>query len=766
MNDKKGYGGIMKKNLQWVLMTLIVATSAANAGESKSGDVEKFIPNIQPRLEITKTTAKIIVDGELNDAGWVGVARATNFTQGEPIDMTKPSSKTVAMLTYDDENLYVAISAFDDNPDAIRSTLRDRDKIFFDDYVGFMLDTYGDASWAYQIYSNASGIQGDARWTQRGEDESFDIVFSSAGRITEDGYQVEFSVPFASLRFPEKNVQDWKITFWRVRPRESREEYSWAAISKNDPNFLGQFGTVIGIENVKPGKQFEILPSFVSSQSGTRDINDPNSSFQNSDVVGDASVGVRYGISSNTSLEATINPDFSQVESDAGQIDVNRAFALFFPEKRPFFQEGSDLLNSFFNIVHTRSINDPSFATKLTSRTNKLSYAYIGAVDERSPLIIPGEEGSNIVENLGKSYSNILRVRRSFREDSHVGAFFIDRRIEGGGSGSNLSVDSNIRFKKVYNIELQGVFSNTSEVNDTTLTEGLNQTVFDKAGHTTGLDGESYNGNAVYASFERHGKGLFFDFDYWHSSPTFRADNGFQTGNHFRQFSLNSRYSIYPENSFIDRIRPGLLVFRQWNYDGQIKNNALQGNVLVDFKGQTSLFTQYGIGPETFRGRKFVRQWTWFNRINSNYLDEIGFSVYFFRGVLVARFSNPIQNGEITNYGFSATIKPIDRLVIEPNFDRFKLVTVETKDVSDGYIFRTRTDYQFTKELFIRFVVQYNDFNRRLDLEPLLTYKINPFSQFFIGSTHGSFDNADDGKLDFVQADRQYFMKFQYLFRI
>jgi len=539
----------MKKILELVLTSFILAMGTAFAGDSGPGDEVKFIPNIRPQLEISKTSAKIIIDGDLNDAGWVGANYATNFTQAEPVDMTtKPSSKTVAMVTYDDENVYVAIRAYDDNPDAIRSTLRDRDKIWSDDFVGFMIDTYGDASWAYEIFANPSGIQGDLRWTQNGEDESFDIVFNSAGKITDDGYQVEFAVPFASLRFPKKNVQDWKITFWRVRPRESKEEYSWAAISKNDPNFLGQFGTLVGMENIKSSNRIEILPSFTSSQSGSRDIGDPNSSFQNSDVVGDASIGIRYGISSNISLEGTINPDFSQVESDAGQIDVNNQFALFFPEKRPFFQEGSDLLNSWFNIVHTRSINDPSFATKLTSRSNNLSYAYIAAVDERSPLIIPGEEGNNIVQNLGKSYSNILRVRRSFGESSHVGAFIVDRRIAGGGSGSILSIDSNTRFNKIYNFELQGVFSNTVEVNDTTLTEGLNQTMFDNGAHTVGLDGESFTGNALYASLERRSRGLFFDFDYRHISPTYRADNGFQTANNRSFYNL-----FYISGKFLHR---------------------------------------------------------------------------------------------------------------------------------------------------------------------------------------------------------------------
>ena len=420
-------------------MIILLSIGIALGGKPETDNKNKFIPNIQPLLIVEKTTGSIIIDGDLNDPRWVGAAKATNFTQTEPVDMVKPQSITVAYITYDDNNLYIALKALDDDPSSIRSSLRDRDRIFSDDLVGFILDTYGDASWAYEIFANADGIQGDLRWTQRGEDSSFDIVFESEGKITPDGYQVEFAIPFASLRFPDKSVQDWRITFWRIRPRESREEYSWAAISKNDPNFLGQFGSLEGIENLKPGKSIEILPSINSSQAGFRDVDDPNSSFQNEDVTGDASIGFRYGISSNTSIEGTINPDFSQVESDVAQIDVNNTFALFFPERRPFFQKGSDLFRTWYNIVYTRAINDPSFATKFTSRTNKVSYAYIGAIDEQSHLIIPGEEGSRVIKDLGRSYSNILRVRKSFNDDSYFGLFAVDRRIDGGGSGSNLS---------------------------------------------------------------------------------------------------------------------------------------------------------------------------------------------------------------------------------------------------------------------------------------------------------------------------------------
>ena len=756
----------MQKKQLFLPMVILLSVGIALGGDPETDNDDKFIPNIQPFLSVEKTTGSIIIDGDLNDAGWVGAAKATNFTQTEPVDMVKPQSKTIAFITYDDKNLYVALIALDDDPSSIRSSLRDRDRIFSDDLVGLILDTYGDASWAYEIYANADGIQGDLRWTQRGEDSSFDIVYESEGKITPDGYQVEFAIPFASLRFPDKNVQDWRMTFWRVRPRESREEYSWAAISKNDPNFLGQFGSLEGIKNLKTGNSIEILPSINASQAGFRDVDDPNSSFQNEDATGDASIGFRYGLTSNSSIEGTVNPDFSQVESDVAQIDVNNTFALFFPERRPFFQEGSDLFDSWYNVVYTRTINDPSFATKFTSRTNKVSYAYIGAVDEQSPLIIPGEEGSEVITDLGKSYSNILRVRRSFNEDSYFGLFAVDRRIEGGGAGSNLSLDSNIRFKKIYNVELQGVISNTSEVDDTTLTEGLNHTYFDNGRHTVGLDGESFNGNAVYASVERHAREWFFDFDYWHQSPTYRADNGFQTESSKRRVSLVNRYSFFPKNSFFVEVQPRVQVIRIWNWNGVIKDNAIGPRLFLRMKGQTTAFLSYTYGPETFKGKKFTDQQNVYAELFTKFSDVIGGGGWMFKARTLARSADPVISADQLSIGVNGTIKPIERLVIEPMYEHFSLKDRDGNKLSSGYVFRARSDYQFTKELFIRIVVQYNDFNQRLDIEPLMTYKLNPFSVFFIGSTHGSFDDANIRGLDFVQADRQYFMKFQYLFRI
>ena len=754
----------MKKILLFLLMTLLPIGEIVNAVQLKGTDKEKeFVPNILPQLQVTKSTGKIIIDGNLDDIGWVGAAQAINFTQAEPVDMVKPQANTIAMITYDDDNLYVAVIAFDDDPSSIRASFRDRDRIFTDDVVGLALDTYGDASWAYELYANPNGIQGDQRWTREGEDANFDIIYYSKGIITPNGYQVEFSIPFASLRFPNRNIQEWRITFWRIRPRENREEYSWAAISKNDPCFACQFGSLSGIKDIVPGRSIEILPSFNSIQSGSRDVDVPNSKFQNSDVTGEASIGLRYGLSSNSSIEGTINPDFSQVESDVAQIDVNNNFALFFPERRPFFQEGSDLFKSWYNIVHTRSINDPSFAVKFTSRSDKLSYAYLAAIDERSPILIPGEEDSYTIENAGKSYSNILRIRRSYGDNSHIGFFVVDRRFEDSGSGTNISVDSNLRIKKLYDLKLQGVFSNTNEINDTLLTKNFNQQIIDDEGHTVGMNGESFTGNALFAMFERNAKNWDYSFTYYQISPTYRADNGFQTGNN-RLFGIFlTSYSFFPENSLFIEIKSIFRVARIWNYDGIIKNNGLAPQVLFKMRGQTTLFLRIARGPELFRGIKFNDQKHIFAEVTTQFSDLIQGNISVERRRAIARLKDPIPANQ-RKWTMKAIIKPVNRLVIQSELESLNLKDLNGIELNNGYVFRTRTEYQISKELFIRFVVQYNDFSKRMNIEPLLTYKINPFSVFFIGSIHTSDESVLTS--DFVQSERQFFMKFQYLFRI
>ncbi len=745
-------------------VTVAVPASAQMAIGPASPAGAEFKPNVTPTLTLSRAPSKIVIDGSLNDAGWVGAAKAVNFTEFFPDEAAAPDVQSEVWVTYDQEHLYLAFLAYDD-PRGIRASLRDRDEMWSDDYFGILLDTYGDAAWAYYLFANPRGVQGDSRFASAGgEDDGFDIIYLTEGLVTDSGYQLEMAVPFASLRFPNRAVQTWRATFWRTRPRTSREQHSWAAIDRDDSCFLCQFGTLTGIEGVSPGGALEILPSVVASQAGSLDDpSSPTAVFDNQGITGDLAVDLKYSFASGLTAEGTVNPDFSQVESDVAQIDVNTTFALFFPERRPFFQEGSDLFDSYFNVVYTRQINNPQFATKLVGRMGRTTVAYLGARDADSPILLPFEERS-FVGRARKSFTNVARFRQTFLQDSYVGAILTDRRMEGGGSGSVAGVDGTFRFLDKYRLEYQLLGSHTQEPNDSSLTAGVNGLTFDDGKHTATFDGESFTGFAQYTSLERSARTWNFDLDYWSATPTFRAENGFESRNAFRRVSMWQSLTLYPKGTFIDQFRPGVFMQRTWNFDGAVKRTFIEPGVFFSLKRQTFLNVWANFGDEQFAGVDFTGLRRVGIFVNSAFSDPVRVGFFVQRGRSVFRDrSNPLL-GVGTDAEIFATIKPTARLVFQPSLNYSQLSEVDgDREFFSGFIFRTRTNLQFTRELFLRVVVQYNDFSQSLDVEPLLTYKLNPFSLFFIGSSLGYQDFDDPRGL--TRSSRQFFTKFQYLFR-
>ena len=399
-----------------------------------------------PELDVRRTAEPVVIDGVLDDAAWRAADKARNFVEHQPGDQVQPPVATEAMLSYDDDYLYAVFVCYDD-PARIRASFTERDRIWSDDYVILMLDTFADQGWSYEIAANPYGIQGDLLWSNgQGEDMTYDLVFYTSGRITEHGWQVEMAIPWTSLRFPDRPEQEWRVDFWRNHPRDVRGQYSWAEYDRDDPCWPCQWGFVRGISGVTPGSGLELLPAFTASQQSVRQDDGSfgdGSPFMDG-IKGEASFGVGYGITPTTTAEATVNPDFSQVESDAAQIDVNSTFALFYPEKRPFFQEGSDLWDTYFNAVYTRSINQPMWATKVTGRPGSSNFAAMVAQDETSPFILPFSEQSALIEG-GRSWSTIGRYKRTLGEGTHIGVIGTDRRHEGGGSGTTFGADLRLR---------------------------------------------------------------------------------------------------------------------------------------------------------------------------------------------------------------------------------------------------------------------------------------------------------------------------------
>jgi len=748
-----------------IIVGLVLSSSLAFASTP-------FQPMFHPTLEIEKSTGAIKIDGNLNDPGWKSAGRVSNFVERSPGDNTEPEVETEAFITYDDHNLYVAFVCYDD-PATIRATMCQRDRFNGDDAVCLLVDTYRDASWAYEFFVNPYGIQKDKLWTSVGgegggyEDIGYDLIWESAARITPSGYQVEMAIPFSSLRFPNQDAQTWKVDFWRNRPRESLKQYSWAANDRNEQCWPCQWGTVEGIKNVHPGKGIEILPTILAYQSGNlHHFGERDVRFRNSNPDGEFSLGGKYSVSSDVTVEASINPDFSQIEADAAQIDVNSTIALYYPERRPFFQEGSDIFRTLFNSFYSRTINDPAFTTKLTGRMGRTSVGFLAAHDENTPYVIPLEERSLVI-NSGRSTVNILRGSRTFGDNSMIGFIITDRRLDGDGSGTIAALDGRIRLSKNYSVDGQFIASHTKEPQDTSLTSGLISFQFDNGKHTAAFDGESFYGSAFITRLNRDARNWNFFVDYNQVSPTYRTETGYDPWIDYRNLTLWTGYNIYPESGIFEWITPQAHTYRRWNFNGGRKieenNLGINGRIRV---AQTHFGANFSRNYESWAGREFDNLWMIDLDLGSRLSDHFGFDFNLHHGRSVAR--HELIKGNETSVYASLILKPVDRLVIEPNLSFSQSHTVDTgEDIFYGYITRVRIQYQANRELSFRLVVQYNDFSQTWEVDPLLTYRVSPFSVLYIGSTYdyGNMTIDPGVQSQWKMTSRQFFMKLQYLFQ-
>jgi hypothetical protein len=701
-------------------------------GQSPSAD---FTPSYRPHLEVGRGPGEIRIDGDLRDPGWQGAARAHNFSEIRPGDQIRPPVETEAYLTYDDRHLYAAFVCYAD-PKKVRASLCEREQIFSDDNVGFFIDTYGEAAWAYTLNVNPYGIQADAMWTpNNGEDTRFDLVWESAARITDSGYVVEMAIPFASLRFPDREEQIWRVVFYRHHQRDVHHLISWAAFDRGEPCWPCQWGTIAGISGVAPGSGVELLPAVVGRQAGLMagsGTQDSPRYFINEDVDVEASLGAKYALSSEVILEGTVNPDFSQVEGDAEQIDVNTTFALFYPERRPFFQEGIDLFASWLNVVYTRSINDPLYAAKVTARGRRTGFAFLSARDEHSPVIIPQEEASTYLM-AGESYSNIARVKRTFGDDSFAGVFLTDRRLVVGGSGSLVSADGQFKLSKNFRLQWQAAGTDTREPDDTTLTPGLNDVRFDGGRYTAGFDGESFRGHLAFACVMEQSRHLDFEAGYWEKSPTYRPDNGFEPRNDYRNPYAYGTYKIYFDNRLLDRVMPFVKTSQVWNFRGVKKSQLVKSQVTTLIRpAQIQVYVGREQGWERFQGSVFGGLWRNYASFEAVPGRRLSLGGFWQHGHQIARYALAV--GRETTLQAWAALKPVDRVQLRVEYDYTASDRVDTgARLFKGYVALVRVNFQFSRELSVRVVTQYNDFERRWNVEPLLTYRLSPFSAVYAG---------------------------------
>lgn len=724
--------------------------------------------NSKPEITISKCGNSLInIDGVIDEPVWETCQTAGNFVEIEPGDNLPAIVKTDVKMTYDDDNLYVAFICYDDRISKLRANLSDRDKMYQDDFVGILLDTYNDHKQAYEIFLNPYGIQGDGIWTKQGEELNFDMLYDAEAKIYKDKWIVELAIPFKSIRFPEKDEQQWGVHIIRTRPRESRTQFSWAKISRDNSEFMSQAGILKGFKKLKKGKQLELLPYVIGSQFSFReDPYDPQSPFINEKIKGDLGIGIKYGFSSNLTGEISFNPDFSQVESDAAQINVNSSSAVFYPEKRPFFLDGANIFKSYINVVYTRMLNNPLYTAKLIGKIDDIDVGYLLGYDQNTPYIIPTKYGSDFIQTDLKSFGNALRLKKSLKGSSFIG--FIGTDHETGDSYNRVAgFDGSFNFAEKYyfNWEALGYF--TKEMNDSAIYD--NSTKINSKGNDAGFNGEKLSGFGGTFSLVRRSRHLNGELFLNIAPPEARRELGYVAKNDFRELGIWMGYTFYPENSIVLRVEPNFDAGIQYDYDGRIKEQWFAPKFYVQFKHQVNMNGGFlAVNNENYYDvyhKNVHRGWL---EMNINTSSRATGGAFLELGKYIVRFEEPSYVG----WGWIAeawmTVKPLHNLVLENNYSYFELAKEKGGEkLYTGYIFRNKTTFQFTRKFFLRLVLQYNSFSKSFDIDPLLSYKWNPFTIFYIGSTHNLADiGSPPNHGRFLQTRRQFFAKFQYLIKL
>ncbi len=400
-----------------------------------------------PSIEIPRVTTDAAVDGVLDEPVWQQAALLDHFHQYEPVDSRPAQQQTEVRVWYAPDAIWFGIIAHDDHPQGVRATKADRDNIDGEDNVVIYLDTFDDRRRAFFFGVNPLGVQTDGVRTEGAAsaghifggniDKSPDYWFDSAGHLTDDGYVVEVRIPFKSLRYPGNGSQRWGLQIVRKVQRTGYTD-TWTDVRRASASFLAQAGTVEGLHDLHRGIVIEAQPFVTAGLNGSRAASD--APFRRGHIEPDAGLNLRLGLT-NLSLDATLNPDFSQVEADVGQVTANERFALFYPEKRPFFLEGIELFATPNQLVYTRQIVDPAGGAKITGKLGSLGIAYLSALDQAGDR---------------DALFNVLRLRRDLGSNSLAGLVFTDRSVQGTGAYNRvLAADTRLVFARLYYFEAQ-----------------------------------------------------------------------------------------------------------------------------------------------------------------------------------------------------------------------------------------------------------------------------------------------------------------------
>tara|TARA_B100001093_G_scaffold47429_1_gene40299 strand:+ start:923 stop:3145 length:2223 start_codon:yes stop_codon:yes gene_type:complete len=716
----------------------------------------------RPTYKPVKINNPINFDGIVDNQEWSMAQVATNFNgsgtfQGQPSDL-----RTEARLFYDDTNLYVGFKAYVDKKD-LRYTITKRDNLDdTDDRVWINIDAFDDESLTYGIGVSAGGAQIDGRATY-GFDQSLDLVYESKVTIFEDRYEVELVIPFSSLRYSVAPVQTWRVDFGRgftLADELTRYVYWTSRVA----GIECQTCQLAFLENIEPPKQqrgnIEFIPSVVAGSS--KDFSSNTSSSSD-----DASLFMKYPISSVDLLEVALNPDFSQIESDDIKNDVNTVNALYFEEKRPFFSQGAELFQfspqrGYINLFYSRTINDPSIAAKYTGKIGKTSYGIISARDESSLLLLPFEETSSVV-TMGKSTSNIIRAKRMIGGNGgSIGAILTNRVFDKAGDMTTGGIDFHYHPGDNYHLTLHATASIHNESENYEYEDeayDFTQLFFDNGKYTKAFDGEKITGNALGFSVNKRDRTDNFGLVLRLRSPGFRTSNGFETNNATKWLKAGRGKTVYyDDHPVLLKTDYNIETIYKTNYTGLIKKQELSLSTSSDLKNGDFFKISAELETENFRDVQFDNlyefEFGYRNVINSNLMiyNEIQS-----REIIIRNLDVPEQSGfyQVKNY--------VEFQISDKSNFGVGISYQKAEEYYDGILLRASINNSFNSKFTMRTKIQYSDFSNSWFIEPIITYQPNAFSALYFG-VNNSLETEDSIISNLTESKRQIFIKFQYLF--
>jgi hypothetical protein len=689
--------------------------------------------------------------------------RVADFRQNTPGDGTPATESTTAYLSYDDKNFY-AVFVCHDEAGEVRAHLSKREASDQDDGVGILLDTFRDFHRAYFFYSNPLGVQTDAIYTEgQGYDFSFDTLWDNAGRVTKDGYLVFFSIPFKSLRFSSEPEQTWGVALYRVILRKSEYDY-WPYVTQRVQGLTQQFAPLGGLENVSPGRNIQLIPYGLLANDHF--LNQPSGGppgfvdkFEHR-----AGLDAKFVAKDSLTFDLTLNPDFSQVESDDPQVTINQRFAVFFPEKRPFFIENAGFFATPINLFFSRQIADPQFGTRMTGKLGKWTLGAL-VIDDRQL-----GQGFTTAPYNTRAVDGVVRVTREFGKQSYIGGFFSSRDFV-DTSNRVASLDARMKFSKNWVVDIQGVHTWTRQ----NLNAGQNCLSFASSDPAIG----SQQGNALWADASYSGRHFSFSTNYNDFSPNFCSELGFVNRIDIRQNNAFGGYFWRPEKSKIVDFGPTANETVDWNHNGILQDWGAALGFQMDFTKQTTLSISRGEAYELFENIGFRKHSTSF-LVSTQPYKWISFSARFTQGTgenfFPAQSLVPFQPflGSTKRVNFGFTLRPSSRFRLDETLIYYRLGTragwitppfTPGQSVFNNYLNRAKLNYQFTKELSLRLILDYNatianaqlfDLQRSLGgsdnvngpfaptkqftTDVLLTYLLHPGTAVYLGYNNGFTD--------------------------